>query len=111
MGIKVVVGQVWEYDGNKDQRYTINAIDNNGRHCRAYCADGSDCSFGNLDEQGCITGLVSTSDWKVISDVQPIVSAASTIATIAVNDYTCPTCHNTRCSKSEGKCWSCGNNL
>lgn len=29
----------------------------------------------------------------------------------AVNDHVCPTCKNTRCSKTEKTCWRCGNNL
>ncbi len=28
-----------------------------------------------------------------------------------VNDYTCPTCKNTKCSSTETKCWLCGNQL
>lgn len=28
-----------------------------------------------------------------------------------VNDYVCPSCRNDKCSKSEGKCWKCGNAL
>jgi hypothetical protein len=28
-----------------------------------------------------------------------------------VNDHTCPTCKNDRCSKSEKTCWKCGNKL
>jgi len=27
---------------------------------------------------------------------------------VVVNDYTCTTCKNNKCSKSEGKCWWCG---
>ena len=26
----------------------------------------------------------------------------------AVNDYTCPACHNNKCSKTEKSCWKCG---
>lgn len=33
------------------------------------------------------------------------------VPTAAVNDYTCPTCQNSRCSKSEGTCWKCGSKL
>lgn len=29
----------------------------------------------------------------------------------AINDHVCPSCGNTRVSKSEKTCWSCGNNL
>lgn len=29
----------------------------------------------------------------------------------AMNNHTCPTCKNTRCSKSEIICWRCGNRL
>jgi hypothetical protein len=29
----------------------------------------------------------------------------------AVNDHTCPTCKNDRCSKTEKSCWKCGSNL
>lgn len=28
--------------------------------------------------------------------------------TAAVNDHTCPSCGNNRCSKAEVKCWKCG---
>lgn len=29
----------------------------------------------------------------------------------AINDHVCPTCKNNRCSKTEKKCWLCGNPL
>jgi hypothetical protein len=29
----------------------------------------------------------------------------------AVNDYTCPTCKNDKCSRNEKTCWRCGNKL
>lgn len=29
-------------------------------------------------------------------------------STVAVNDHTCPTCKNHRCSRSEKICWKCG---
>jgi hypothetical protein len=29
----------------------------------------------------------------------------------AINDFTCPHCRNTRCSKTEKKCWLCGESL
>ncbi len=29
----------------------------------------------------------------------------------AVNDHTCPSCHNTKCSKTEKTCWKCGGAL
>ncbi len=35
----------------------------------------------------------------------------STAKSEAVNDHTCPSCHNTKCSKSEKTCWKCGNAL
>ena len=30
---------------------------------------------------------------------------------IAINDCTCPTCKNDRCSSTEKTCWRCGGNL
>jgi hypothetical protein len=110
VGIKVVVGQIWEFNKQQDNRYTISAIDNNGKHCRAYDANGNECSFWYLDEQGCAKWIVNDSSWKVVGDVFDGAQVPYA-TTAAINDYTCPTCHNTRCSKSEGKCWSCGNNL
>lgn len=31
--------------------------------------------------------------------------------TIAINNHTCPSCKNDRCSKSEKTCWKCGGKL
>lgn len=39
----------------------------------------------------------------------PALVAAAPAA--AVNDHTCPTCKNTRCSRAEKTCWRCGGNL
>ena len=30
---------------------------------------------------------------------------------VAVNNHTCPTCGNSRCSRAETNCWLCGGNL
>jgi hypothetical protein len=38
----------------------------------------------------------------------PLTIASSKVL---VNDHTCPTCKNDRCSKSEKSCWKCGNQL
>jgi hypothetical protein len=32
-------------------------------------------------------------------------------AMTAINDHTCPTCKNDRCSRNERTCWRCGNKL
>jgi hypothetical protein len=37
-----------------------------------------------------------------------VVNGVAVDPTIAVNDHTCPTCGNNRCSKSEKTCWRCG---
>lgn len=38
-------------------------------------------------------------------------SAPKPVVAAAVNNHTCPTCGNTACSRSEKKCWRCGNPL
>jgi len=38
-------------------------------------------------------------------------SSAISSSTVAVNNHTCSTCQNTRCSRSEKSCWLCGNQL
>lgn len=30
---------------------------------------------------------------------------------VAVNDHTCPSCRNDKCSKTEKSCWKCGGDL
>ncbi len=35
----------------------------------------------------------------------------STAVVATVNDFTCPTCRNDRCSRSEKSCWKCGGAL
>ncbi len=39
------------------------------------------------------------------------MQAASVAKSDAVNDHTCPSCHNTKCSKTETTCWKCGGAL
>jgi hypothetical protein len=44
-----------------------------------------------------------------VSSPSPVV--AKPVAPVAINNHTCPTCGNTACSRSESKCWKCGNPL
>lgn len=37
-----------------------------------------------------------------------VVHGVAVNPTVAVNDHTCPSCKNDRCSKSEKTCWKCG---
>ena len=48
-------------------------------------------------------------EWKAVE----IVDAADKIpdSRELVNDHICPACGNNRCSRSEIKCWRCGNKL
>jgi hypothetical protein len=39
--------------------------------------------------------------------VPPVVIPVSSNGPV-INDHTCPTCRNDRCSKSEKTCWKCG---
>ncbi len=39
------------------------------------------------------------------------VSSNTAINAPAINNHTCPTCRNDRCSKTEKSCWKCGSKL
>ena|SRR6266446_1680116 len=57
-------------------------------------------------------------DWQVLTDrIYAECNVHYNLVTISdpvsvtsplVNDHTCPTCKNDRCSKSEKSCWKCG---
>ena len=42
---------------------------------------------------------------------QSIATAIGHNTSVPINDFTCPTCQNNRCSTSEKTCWLCGNLL
>lgn len=51
-------------------------------------------------------------DWEIKlypEDQSSDSNDSKNISILAINDYTCPVCHNDRCSKSEKICWKCGN--
>jgi hypothetical protein len=62
-------------------------------------ADGSEAWYLN-DKQ------LTHEEW--LAAVSSYVSIPSSVPT---NDYTCPTCKNDRCSKTEKSCWKCGSKL
>lgn len=96
--IKVKPGQIWVNLSERDKKFKITKVEEN----KAYVISkkyGTEYIFGYLNEDG------SPSGWDIfflesIEEYEP-----------AVNDYVCPTCANDRCSKSEIKCWKCGNLL
>ena len=47
----------------------------------------------------------SNEEWK------PIEQAPISKDSNPVNDHVCPACGNNKCSRSEIKCWRCGNKL
>lgn len=60
-----------------------------------------------------LVGTTLSYDRTRFIQVSAPTQASSAVAPTpsAVNDYECPTCHNTRCSKAEKKCWKCGGQL
>lgn len=57
-------------------------------------------------------------DWyakrfQAVDDVATVASPPQATQTTspAINNHTCPTCQNNRCSKAERICWKCGGNL
>ncbi len=81
--------------------------------------DGSEDSFGGFYNNSFCPSVERRLKWddnnalnagKVnIGAPAPVV--AKPIATTAINNHVCPTCGNTACSRSEKKCWKCGNPL
>jgi hypothetical protein len=67
-------------------------------------ADGSEKWF--LDNKE-----LTHKEWlaAVSSSYMPVVPVIS--SSVSINDHTCPTCKNDRCSKTEKSCWKCGNSL
>jgi hypothetical protein len=51
--------------------------------------------------------------YEVVGDIVmgSVTSKVKSEPAVAVNDHTCPTCKNNRCSRSEVNCWKCGNKL
>lgn len=39
------------------------------------------------------------------------IRAPSNISSLVINDHTCISCGNTRCSKTKKSCWKCGNKI
>ncbi|MDD5374454.1 hypothetical protein [Acidithiobacillus sp.] len=64
-------------------------------------ADALRCEIGSLAIDGQMAKFLS------LTDPQPQLLAP----TKAVNNHTCPTCKNTKCSRTERLCWLCGNKL
>jgi len=65
------------------------------------------CGNRTIPPNGSQDNCVVCNDKKI----ENIAINAACTSAIAVNDFTCPSCGNTRCSKTEKSCWSCGNNL
>ncbi len=100
--VKVEAGQIWRSNKN-NKKVVITRVS----YLIAYqMIDDIEVIFGNLDIGNYATH--SWADWSLESSV-PIQSEGCTGE--AINDFTCPTCNNERCSKMEKKCWKCGNNL
>lgn len=110
----IKIGQVWS-DGNI--KVIITDIDKVNLTCSAQNIDKSHTfsMFGYLNKDFSPSNWGR--DWICIEDdsklIQPIISdyCINTATIKAINDYTCPTCKNDRCSKSEVTCWLCGNKL
>lgn len=78
--------------------------------------DGSEDSFGLFDSNSFNVRVRRELVWTGGLDVKDILSipdpAPQKPKTKAlVNNYTCPTCQNDKCSVTEDKCWRCGNPL
>lgn len=57
--------------------------------------------------QATLTGLTN----YVLEVFKTIPSDKPEVQTSAINNHTCPSCGNDRCSKTEKSCWKCGGKL
>lgn len=100
--VKIEVGQVW---ANNYCEFVITKVDKGA--CYYIDADGSEKVFGHLEPDGSGTWIHGLNGWFLKEATVQTTNGSST----AINDHVCPTCKNTRCSKTEKSCWRCGNPL
>lgn len=85
--------------GELKKVYSCPVKDSNGHRTYAYPNDHNHIGFWLAPGDCPAKGIGITLDSK------PKTSS------MAINDHTCPTCKNNRCSKTEKSCWKCGNKL
>lgn len=81
--------------------------------------DGGEDSFGGFHNNSFSPTVERKLKWDdnnalnagKVNISSPAPAVAKPVATTPINNHTCPTCGNTACSRSEKKCWRCGNPL
>jgi hypothetical protein len=105
--------QFWYFEGKLHRTDGPAVIYSDGHEAwyfegKLHRTDGPAIIYSNGYEFWYLYGKELTHEkWLVaITSIISIVSSS-----MPTNDYTCPSCKNDRCSKTEKSCWKCGNKL